>query len=429
MMEFGNNFDVVIIGAGAAGIAAGKRLMAAKVKTLIVEARDRLGGRAWTVPTAIGKPADLGCEWLHSADLNPWTGIAEELGFALDRTLPAWASRVAIHHGEGANEDWLATRDGFEEAYDRAALEPEDKAASELLPKNGRWNALLGAISTWANGAELELVSVKDHARYNNTRLNWRALDGYGTLISTYGANLPVCLNTIVTEIDHRGRNLRIVTTANEITAKAVIVTVSTNIIAAEALRFTPVLPGKLATAAGLPLGIANKLFLALDGEGEPTTDYRHLIGSTERVATGNYEIRPHGWPMISCYFGGRFATELERAGPAAMAEFAIGELVGIFGNDIRRRLRPLASSAWVQDPFARGSYSSALPGHADDRALYAAPVDERIFFAGEACSRDQFGTAHAAFTSGVAAAEQAIVALRQREGREPVLFSSLSSS
>ncbi len=429
MMEFGNDFDVVIIGAGAAGIAAGKRLMAAGVKTLILEARDRLGGRAWTVPTAIGKPVDLGCEWLHSADINPWTGIAEELGFALDKTLPDWASRVAIHHGERANEDWLATRDAFEEAYDRAALAPVDKAASELLPKHGRWNALLDAISTWANGAELELVSVKDHARYDNTRLNWRALDGYGTLISAYGTGLPVCLNTPVTEIDHRGRNLRIVTAANDIAAKAVIVTVSTNIIAAEALRFTPVLPAKLATAAGLPLGIADKLFLALDGEGEPTATYRHLVGSTERVATGNYQIRPHGWPMISCYFGGRFATELERAGAAAMAEFAIGELAGIYGNAIRRRLRPLAGSAWVMDPFARGSYSSALPGHADDRTLHAAPVDERIFFAGEACSRDQFGTAHAAFNSGGAAAEDAIAALRRREGREPVLFSNLSGS
>src|SRR5579862_2069031 len=429
MAEFGNDFDVVVVGAGAAGIAAGKRLAAAKVRSVVLEARLRLGGRAWTVPTAIGKPVDLGCEWLHSADINPWSDIAEELGFALDKTPPDWASRVAIHHGEAANADWMATRQAFEEAYDRVALEPEDRAASTLLPKNGRWNALLGAISTWANGAELELVSVKDHARYNNTALNWRALAGYGALISAYGAGLPVAFRTIVSEIDHRGRDLRIITEDGALTAKAVIVTVSTNIIAAEAMRFAPALPLKIASAAGLPLGIANKLFLALDGPGEPTATYRHLIGSTERVATGNYQIRPHGWPMISCYFGGRFATELERAGPAAMADFAIGELAGIYGNDIRRRLRPLASSAWVGDPFARGSYSSALPGHADDRALYTEPVDARIFFAGEACSRDQFGTAHAAFTSGVAAAEQAIATVRHATATESVAFSDLSES
>ena len=278
-------------------------------------------------------------------------------------------------------------------------------------PQEGPWNALLGAISTWANGAELELVSIKDHARYANTQINWRVLEGYGTLIAAHGADLPVRFNTEATEIDHRGAALRIATTYGTITARTAIVTVSTNIIAAEALRFTPALPEKLAAAAGLPLGIANKLFLALEGP-EPASTYRHLVGSLDRVATGNYQVRPHGWPIIACYFGGRLATGLERAGTAAMAEFAIDELVGIYGSAIRRLLHPLASSAWVGDPFARGSYSSALPGHADDRAIFAAPVEHRIFFAGEACSRDQFGTAHAAFTSGVAAAEQAIAVL-----------------
>lgn len=412
MTEFGDEFDIVVVGAGAAGIAAGKRLAAAKVNALVLEARDRLGGRAWTVPTAIGLPVDLGCEWLHSADINPWSDVATTLGFALDKTLPDWASWVAIHHGEAANDEWLATRDGFEDAYDRAALEAEDRPASDLLPKNGRWNALLGAISTWANGAELELVSVKDHARYANTPLNWRAFAGYGALIAAYGAGLKVSFGTVVREIDHRERMLRIVTSRGTLSTKAVIVTLPTNVIAEEAVRFAPALPTKLAAAAGLPLGIANKLFLALDGPGEPTSTYRHLVGSTERIGTGNYQIRPHGWPMISCYFGGRFATELELAGPAAMADFAIGELARIYGNAIRQRLRLLASSAWVRDPFARGSYSSALPGHADDRAVYTEPVDARIFFAGEACSRDQFGTAHAAFTSGVAAADAALLAL-----------------
>jgi monoamine oxidase len=417
MAEFGDDFDVVVVGAGAAGVAAGKRLTHAKLKTVVVEARDRLGGRAWTVPTALGKQVDLGCEWLHSADINPWSRIAEARGFVLDKTPPDWASRVAIHHGEPANADWLAAREAFDEAYERAALEPEDRAASDLLPKDGRWNALLGAISTWANGTELDRVSVKDRERYANTQLNWRVLEGYGTLIVAHGADLRVSFETIATEIDRRGGALRIVTSRGTIAAKTAIVTLPTNVIADEALRFTPALPEKGAAAAGLPLGNANKAFLALAGT-EPAATYRHLVGSTERVATGNYQIRPHGWPIISCYFGGRFAAELERAGADAMAAFAIDELASIYGNDIRGRLRPLASSAWVTDPFARGSYSSALPGHADDRAVFTAPVEDRIFFAGEACSRDQFGTAHAAFTSGVAAADNAIAAVRRMEAR-----------
>lgn len=413
MTEFGNDFDVVILGAGAAGIAAGRRLQETAAKIIILEARDRLGGRAWSVPTTIGKTVDLGCEWLHSADINPWTKIAETSEFTLDRTLPDWASRVAIHHGAAVNGAWLAARDAFSDACERAAELPDDRPTSDLLPQRGRWNALLGAISTWANGAEPERVSVKDYARYDNTAVNWRVLEGYGALISSYGARLPVSLGTVATAIDHRGLSLRIVTTRGELTATAAIVTLPTNVFAEEAVRFIPALPAKLSAAAGLPLGIANKLFLALDGPGEPMDAYRHIVGSTERVATGNYQIRPHRWPMISCYFGGRLATELEQAGAAAMIAFAVDELAAIYGHDLRQRLRPLASSAWVGDPYARGSYSMALPGHADDRAIYADPVADRLFFAGEACSRDHFGTAHAAFISGTAAAEKAIAALR----------------
>lgn len=413
MMQFGHDFDVVILGAGAAGIAAGKRLQATGANMVVLEARNRLGGRAWSVPTAIGKTVDLGGEWLHSADINPWTRIAETSGFTLDKTPPDWAGRVAIHHGTDVNEAWLAAREAFSLACEHAAEAPDDRPTSDLLPEGGRWNALLGAISTWANGAEPERVSVKDYARYANTGINWRVLEGYGTLISSYGAGLPVSFGTVVTAIDHRGPRLRIVTSRGELTATAVIVTLPTNIIADEAVRFIPDLPAKLAAAAGLPLGIANKLFLALDGMGEPVEAYRHIVGSTERVATGNYQIRPYRWPVISCYVGGGLAIELERAGSDAMTDFAIGELAAIYGHGLRHRLRPLANSAWVGDPYARGSYSTALPGHANDRAVYTAPVDDRIFFAGEACSRDHFGTAHAAFISGSAAAQTAIAALR----------------
>jgi len=251
-------------------------------------------------------------------------------------------------------------------------------------------------------------------------------LEGYGALMHAYAVGLPVRYDTVVSEIDHRGRDLRIVTSQGELRAKAVIVTVSTNILAAEALRFTPAVPPIVAAAAGLPCGVANKLFLALDGP-EPPGTYLHLVGRTDRTETGNYQLRPHAWPMISCYFGGALSMRLEREGPAAMASFAIDELVGIFGSNIRKRLAPLASSAWGIDPFARGSYSCALPGHVEDRTILSTPVNERIFIAGEACSRDQFGTAHAAFTSGVLAADHAIRSLRRTSERAP-LASPMSS-
>jgi monoamine oxidase len=135
-------------------------------------------------------------------------------------------------------------------------------------------------------------------------------------------------------------------------------------------------------------------------------------LGARDRVATGSYELRPHGRAIVAAYFGGTLARELEQAGPAAMTDFAVDELVAIFGSAMRRQLRHLASSAWYGDPFARGSYSQALPGHAGERAALARSIDGRVFFAGEACIPGDFSTAHGAYLSGRAAAAEITAAL-----------------
>jgi monoamine oxidase len=405
-----NAVDVVVVGAGAAGLAAGRRLMEAHASVAVLEARERTGGRAWTKPTALGHAIDLGCEWLHSADRNPWTGIALHMGFTIDERLPDWRSRIARRYGDAAQADWAAAYGAFEERMDAAAAQP-DLPASALLVPGARWNELINAISTWANGVELDQLSVQDHARYSDSGINWRVLQGYGALIAAYGAGVPTRLGTVVRQIDLRGHRIAVTTSRGELTARTVIVTVPTNVLAAEAIRFVPALPDKIAAAAGLPLGVANKLFLALSGAVEEFPADRHTLGRDDRTATGSYQLRPHGSPMIAGYFGGRLAIELERAGPEAMAAFARDELAGLFGNGIRDRLTLVAASRWVGDPFAQGSYSYALPGHAGGRARLAAPVDNRLFFAGEACSPDYFSTANGAFLTGIAAADAALAA------------------
>jgi monoamine oxidase len=99
------------------------------------------------------------------------------------------------------------------------------------------------------------------------------------------------------------------------------------------------------------------------------------------------------------------------------MAAFALDELAGVLGSRIRKHLTPLAASAWAGDPYARGSYSYALPGHAEDRAIWAEPMGDRIFFAGEAASAHDFSTTHGAYLSGLAAAERAVALLSGDEG------------
>lgn len=408
-IDLRSEVDVAIVGAGSAGIAAARRLAETEgVSALVLEARDRAGGRVWTID-AEGYPADMGAEWLHSADRNPLTQLAEEFGFSINTLRPDWATRLRNSgESEAAESDWLAEHDAFYWAVHRAAQEPEDRPAAALLTPGGRWNRLLEAISTWVNAVELEEVSVKDSDRYQDSGINWRLHRGYGTLFQALAADLPIAYRTPVTTIGHRGKALAIATDGGTVMARRVIVAVPTAILAEERLRFGPPLPDKLAAAAGLPLGLADKLVLAYEGD----VPERYLIGSTRRREAMSYQLRPFGRPRINCFFGGAFAAGLERDGIEAMAAYATDELAGLLGTGARKQLRPLAASFWRRDEFARGSYSYALPGHADDRARLAAPVDGHIFFAGEACSPHYFSTAHGAWETGIAAANAALASL-----------------
>jgi monoamine oxidase len=119
--------------------------------------------------------------------------------------------------------------------------------------------------------------------------------------------------------------------------------------------------------------------------------------------------LRPFGRPQIEAYFGGRLAADLEVGGERAFFDFAVAELTRHFGHAFAARVKPIQIHPWGSDPFARGSYSYAVPGMATCREKLASPVDNRLFFAGEACSIGDFSTAHGAFFTGVAAAEQAL--------------------
>jgi monoamine oxidase len=415
MSGFGSEVDIAVIGAGAAGIGAVRRLVEnGSVSVLALEARDRVGGRVHTIEPA-GFPLDRGAEWLHSADRNPLAPIARDLGFQVHRRPPEWTTRLR-RSGETveAEADWLATREAQGRARRRAAAEPRDRPLASLLPPGGRWNQLLDATSTWGNGAELDRVSVKDYVRYEDSGVNWRLREGYGRLFERMAGGLPVALKTVVNRIDHGGRLIRLETTRGTVAAHRVIVTVPTSILTAEALRFDPPLPDKLAAAAGLPLGVDDKLFISLTGPASGIEQDIFLVGSTTSRETMSYQVRPLGRPTIYCFFGGRWAAALERGGQGAMFSFAAGELARLFGNDIRRQIAPLASTAWLKDQWARGSYSYALPGHAEDRAVLAAPVENRLFFAGEAASPNFFSTAHGAYLSGLTAADAALASLAQ---------------
>ena len=413
-MPLPSSIEVAIIGAGAAGLGAAHALKREDRSFVVLEARDRVGGRGHTIMAAPDVTFDLGCGWLHSADRNVFVKIAEQLGFAIDRTLPPWRERIAVGNAFPPAEraEFLHSLDDFFDRLEQAAKEAArtgiDRPADVCLEPGNRWNPMIDAISTYINGRELDQVSILDFDAYEDTNINWRVRRGYGALMGAYGASLPLHFNCEVTLIDHSAKRLRIETSQGTLAADKVIVTVPTNLIAQGAIRFVPALPDKVDAAAHLPLGLADKVMLALDGAEQMPTD-GNLRGMTMRTEMGTYHLRPFGQPCIEGFFGGRFAQVLEDAGDGAIAAHAIDEIVSFLGNDFRRRLKPLKESRWAHDPFARGSYSHALPGHAGKRAVLAAPVDGRLFFAGEATSPNFFTTAHGAHDSGERAAREAM--------------------
>jgi monoamine oxidase len=409
LMSLPSSVDVAIIGAGAAGLSAAHALQGSGLSVIVLEARDRAGGRAHTIMAAPGIPFDLGCGWLHSADHNRFVAIADQLNFEIDKTLPPWRDR-AVGNVFPLEEraDFIRSLDEFFDRAEQAAKGGRDAPADTCLEPGNRWNPMIDAVSSYINGCELDRVSILDLDAYEDTEINWRVRRGYGALMAAYGASCPLALNCAVNLIDHSGKQLRIETALGTLTANKVIITVPTNLIANETIRFHPALSAKVDAAFGLPLGLADKVMLALD-EPEALPKDGNLRGATMRTAMGSYHLRPFGQACIEGYFGGSFAQELEEAGDGAFAAQSIDEIAALLGNDYRRKLKPLAESRWSHDPFARGSYSHALPGHAGKRAVLAAPVDGRLFFAGEATSPNFFSTAHGAGDSGERAAREVI--------------------
>ena len=456
----------VVVGGGAAGIAAARTLHDAGADVLLVEAGDRLGGRARSVrltldgslapapltpsprtcsgvhsaawgasrvsnepPVARWTPdqvqgdegpgsegsvtVDAGCGWLHSAKRNPWTRIAEDTGVTIDRSSPNWGVQWR-DLGFPPNQ-----QRAFGDAYDRfetaahAALDGPDRPLSDFVAANDPWRPMIDAISGYANGAPLDRVSLHDWAAYEDAASedNWALPAGYGMLIVGHVGDVPVRLSTPVTRIDHRGRTIRLETPAGTIEAARVVLALPTTAYAA--IAFDPPLPDKQQAAADLPLGLADKVFLAVDSPEWPA--HAHLTGNPHSACTASHRLSPFGLPIVESFFGGACAEAMPDT--AAAIDFAIGELVALLGSDWRQRLHPLGATRWRDAAHIHGSYSHARVGHAAARQALAASIDDRLFFAGEACSTHDFSTAHGAYQTGVDAA-RAILGLMPEHPR-----------
>ena len=403
-------FDVVVVGAGAAGVGAGRRLAKSSAAFIVLEAQDRVGGRALTIARG-GHALDLGAGWLHSAERNVMVAIAEAAGFEIDRTEAPWEKQTAAHGmSEAEQAAFRAAFAAFERRIDEAAEKDGARAAGDYLDPHCRWNPLLDAVFSYISGARLSDIDARDYARYEDTGRNWRVRAGYGALLAALGGSLPVRSQTEVRGLDQSAAHVRVSTSHGEIKARTAIITLPPWALAQVAT--SPPLADKVEAAQSLPLGAAEKLYFELAEPEEFPAD-GHLFARTDSADTGSYHLRPMGRPLIEVYFGGPLARGLAEAGAGAMADFAAHELAALLGATFPARLKFLAASSWSTSHYARGAYSFARPGCADARAALAAP-EGRLFFAGEACSRDRYSTVHGAYQTGHEAAALALAKLAE---------------
>jgi monoamine oxidase len=407
--------DIVIVGAGAAGIGAARRLSGHCYSTVIIEQLPRTGGRAWTYATNAG-PVDLGCGWLHSADRNPWTRIAAELGFVVDRRVTAWGEQ--FKELGFSSKDRAAARNAFALwNEDIRKNPPASDRASDALNPNSPWTPYLQALSGYISGDELEHISVTDYVAYDDasTENNWRVADGYGHLItSALPADAALRLGTPLEGLDLSERKIVLQTSAGTIRTSAVIFTISSNVLAGGAIKLPRAFDPWRQAASLLPLGNNEKLYFeVLDGG--PFEDETHVLGDPHDSMTGTYYIRPFGQPVLECFLGGAGAQAASAMGHEAAFDHAINQLTDLFGSDTRKYLKPLAASNWASTPSIGGGYSHALPGHANTRMQLAQSFDGRVFFAGEATHTTDFSTAHGAYQSGQRAADEAMASLMVR--------------
>jgi len=392
---------LVIIGGGAAGIGAASEAKRLGIDALIVEAKDRLGGRAHTIDWN-GYALDLGCTWMHSAERNSLTAEAVRMGAGIDRNPTNWFGqyRNLGWSPEEQEQAWAA----FEQLEKRMAEDPpRSDRASDALDAGNPWNPWLDAISGYINGAPLAQVSVADWLAYDNAAgsQNLRLTCGYGGLLAQVGAHFDYRLATPITAVSRLEDAVQLETADGVIETERVVITVPTATL--HRIRFDPPIDGLFEAAEQLPLGVADKLFLSLEDAEEFPND-AHLIGNPRSSRTGSYFLRPMGMPVVEGFFGGDGARAVEEFGDEGAAAFAVEELAGLLGSAIRKRLKPVAVSRWADEAWICGSYSHACPGQAAARSRLANAGDDRIIFAGEAVSAIDYSTAHGAYDSGAAA-------------------------
>ncbi|MEM7058817.1 MAG: NAD(P)/FAD-dependent oxidoreductase [Pseudomonadota bacterium] len=410
------NPDVVVIGAGAAGIAVAKRLIAEGKSVAVIEAADRIGGRAYTERDTFGVPYDHGCAWVQGPADLPWIGIAKDQGFKLvNHDYPDFPLYIGTKRANGAQVR------KFDRTWARyqAALgnSDADVSAASVVPSDSPYAA---ECATWIgpmdHGVDLTELSTGDFNSYGDYDVNYLVREGYGTLVALHGQDLPIKLNTPAKAVDFSGPGVKVETPDGTISAKACVVTVSVGVLAAGGIKFTPGLSAEKEQAiADVPMGLLTKIGLQFDGNrfGLAKNGFLTYAIPNELPAEVCYFLTyPTGAPYVVGFVGGAFGWELSRAGEKAAVDFALNEFAKTMGEDVRRHFVKGHMTDWATNPLTLGAYSAAKPGKHASREVLSAPIANKVFFAGEATSKEYIALCSGAHINGHRVAGHVVEAL-----------------
>jgi len=411
--------DVVVVGAGAAGIAAARRLMAAGQRIVVLEAADEIGGRCITDSKTFGVPYDRGAHWIYAADTNPLARLGPQTGLDLYPAPPGQRMRIGRRYArEGEMEDFLASlvraNAGIADAARRG-----DIACAQALPKDlGEWRSTIDfVLGPYGCSKDLSDVSVVDLARSAERDNSVFCRQGLGALLARLATSLPIQLSTPVKAIEWWSRRRIIVqTTKGEFRTDAVIVTASTNVLAAGKIRFEPELPRRVLDALGkLKLGSRDHIALELSGNPLALRRDELVYEKSEGRRTAAIFANVYGSTLCVVDVGGSFGAELAGKGETAMIDFAVSWLSGLYGIDMKNFVKRSHATRWDYQPWVLGASSCAAPGAQSARRTIMESLNGRIFLAGEAAHETLWGTVGGAWESGERAAAEAVRAIRGR--------------
>jgi monoamine oxidase len=415
--------DIVVIGGGAAGIAAARRIQAANRKVIVVEAASQIGGRCLTDATTFDVPFDRGARWLHNPDTNPMIRLARTVGLDVAPTTLGQKIRIGRRNARaGETEEFLAALVRANRAIDDASRGKADASCASVLPKDlGDWAGtaefVLGANAT---GKDLKDVSVIDKVRGQDRSTLIACRQGLGTLMAKLGGELPLALSTPANHIAWSGRDVTVETPAGKIAARAAIITVSSNVLAAGNIKFTPDIPKRqLDAASKLSLGSYDRIALQLPGN--PLELGRDDVVIEQSNSTRTALLYANAGSSSLCFIdvAGSFGRDLTAQGEPAMAAFAVEWLTKLFGSEIAASVKKTGVTRWNAAPFILGAMSAAVPGGQPSRKILTEPIGS-LFLAGEATHETLWGTVDGAWESGERAADAALRKIGAVKDTEP---------